>query len=468
MNSLSKTPKAPEFFDVTVTGLSERGEGLCHWSPGEDQPSKTLAVPYALPQEIVTIHPITRQRGGIEGRLHKIITASPDRQPASCRHFGECGGCAVQHMSADAVENLKINRVTAALARYGVRIDHLPTPSYNVSQQGERRRAVFSAHVPKFGGGLQLGFNKRAQHVLVDLTECPVMHPSILALLPPLRLALAKILHPGMSADCLVTVTQSGLDLVIRGLGLGIQGKKGRGKRRFGEIGLSEREALADLARSQNLARLIWHGAGGRPELIAEQFVPVMVFAGIAVKFPPGGFLQATPSGEAMILAALLNGLPKITAQAGCHLVELFSGLGSFTLPLVQAGYKVTAFEGDAAAVGALSAAINLAAMTRSVQANARDLASDPLSGDEIKKFDILVLDPPRSGAIEQIRQIPPPNLAGQLRHIAYISCDAESFARDAAILQQNGYRLQKLEVIDQFLWSAHVELVAHFSGEKI
>lgn len=458
---------------VTIDALTERGEGVVHAEFELGLPQKKLQVPYALPGERVTIQPVRRQRGGIEGRLLTLISPSPERQPAACRHFGICGGCALQHMTADAVRVLKTKRVLTLLTERGLDLAQLPPLSYGVSQPGERRRAVFSAQMPMKGGDLVLGFNQRAQHVLVNLTECPVMHPSIMALLPPLRQTLAKILQPGMSADCLVTVTATGLDLVIRGIGITIRGKKGKGKRRFGAIGLAEREALAALAAGQNLARLIWHGAGGRPELIAEHQMPRMVFANVGVAFPPGGFLQATPSGEKMILAALLRGLPQGLSQGqtlaansgGKNLVELFSGLGSFTLPLAQAGYKVVAYEGDAAAVAALMQAARQAEFAQAVQVGQRDLFADPLSAAELAETDILVLDPPRSGAIEQILQIPPVHVKARLRHIAYISCDADSFARDAQHLQQLGYEVRELHVIDQFLWSSHVELVAHFSA---
>ena len=460
---------------ITISGLSERGEGLVAWTQSPETPPKTIAVPYTLIGETVTIQPILRQRGGVWGRLIAVTSPSPERAPAPCRHFGECGGCAVQHIAAAAIEKLKINRVLAALARHRIAPEPEATIPYGVSGRGERRRAVLSAHYPmtaKSGSELVLGFNKRAQHRLVDLAECPVMHPAILDILPPMRQALAVILQPGMSADCLVTLTASGLDVVIRGIGLGIRGKKGKGKRKFGEIGLAEREALATLAARQNLARLIWHGAGGRPELIAERIKPQINMSGIMVDFPPGGFLQATQSGEAMIVAALLGKLPALSKPAltkpvAPKLLELFAGLGSLSIPLAQAGYDVTSFEGDCAATDALSAAQNRAghqAFPHPIKAAQRDLVSDPLTSLELQSYDILVLDPPRSGAMEQIRQIPSPHDGSHLRHIAYVSCDAESFARDAARLVQIGYELTSLSVIDQFLWSSHVELVAHFS----
>jgi len=177
------------------------------------------------------------------------------------------------------------------------------------------------------------------------------------------------------------------------------------------------------------------------------------------VALPPGAFLQATAFGEAAIGRQVLAGL-ELAGARRVHAADLYAGIGAIGFGLAVAGHRVAMFEGDAAMAAAGAAAARAAGIQ--VSAEVRDLARRPLSVAELKPFDAVVFDPPRSGARAQAEML----AASGVARIAAISCNPASFARDARILIDGGYRLSALTPIDQFLWSSHVELVAIFQRD--
>jgi 23S rRNA (uracil1939-C5)-methyltransferase len=273
---------------------------------------------------------------------------------------------------------------------------------------------------------------------VVDAAGCLVLAPVLNALLPPLRSALLSVLADRERIEATMTKTDDGIDLLLEG------------KR---SLSLTAREALAALADGADLARVTWRADRALPDPVATRRPARITFAGVALDLPPGAFLQPTAAGEAALVAAVTAVL------SGCREVaDLYAGCGTFTFPLAR-GARVHAVEGDAESVGALAAAARRAALSHPVTAEHRDLASDPLTEGELQRFDGAVFDPPRAGARSQSEGL----ARSSIPKVVAVSCDPATFARDARILVDGGYRLVEATPIDQFIWSPHVEVVALF-----
>lgn len=377
-------------------------------------------IPRVLPGEGVELRPDGTAR---------IITPSPDRVAPPCRHYRTCGGCAMQHASDEFVAEWKIDVVRRALAARGL---EGAIAGIRTSPPASRRRARLSGRRTK--AGALLGFHARASEQIVAVPDCLILAPQIREALPGLeglvRLAATRVSEVALT----VTASVAGLDVVVEG---------GRPLTRdlFVEA--------ARWAEENRIARLVWDG-----EQIAMHSPPVQRFGRADVLPPPGAFLQATVEGE----AELLQQVRGIIGDAR-RVVDLFAGCGTFALPLAEQA-EVHAVEGDSSMVEALLAGWRQAQGLRLVTGEPRDLFRRPLLSDELKRFDAAVIDPPRAGAEAQIAEL----AEAQIPVIAMVSCNPVTFARDAERLLAAGYRMAPIMVVDQFRWSAHVELVAGFT----
>ena len=347
-----------------------------------------------------------------------------------CSHFGICGGCSLQNLSAADYRAHKRDVVAKALERVGL-VDVAIEEPLLVPEKC-RRRAVF-----KFGkeqGKVVVGFHAAKSHAIVDMQECLVLTPALLNLTGVLRRSLEPILAEGEKAEVHVTETDAGLDLAFRWR-----------RKLMPQLTAEIASALA----SADIARIIFNG-----EMLTERRKPDVSFDGIAVTPPPHACLQASREGEAALQArvvALMEGAKGIA--------DLFAGLGTFGLPLARRA-KVHAVEQDGEALAALAEAARKANGLKPVTTEKRDLFKLPLTPSELNKFDAVVLDPPRAGAEAQAMAL----AASKVRRIAYVSCDAGSFARDAVILTNAGFRAGAVQPVDQFLYSNHIELVGGFT----
>ncbi|MEX0339432.1 MAG: class I SAM-dependent RNA methyltransferase [Arenibacterium sp.] len=359
----------------------------------------------------------------------KIIDPSGDRVQPPCRHYRACGGCQLQHAADEFVANWKQDIVEAALKSQGLETIFRPIA---VSPPKSRRRATFAVRRTKKGA--LAGFHGRASDVIAEVPDCQLLHPDLGAALPIAEaLALIGASRKGALA---VTVTRSdaGLDMSVSG-----------GKPLDGPLRLS----LAQFAETHDLARLSWDD-----EPVASRRPPAQHFHPARVVPPPGAFLQATEAGEAALVSAVQE-----IAQSAKRAVDLFAGCGTFALPLAQI-CEVHAVEGDREMTKALDHGWRHTQGVKKLTTEARDLFRRPLMPDELKRFDTAVIDPPRAGAEAQIAE-----LAGSdISSIAHVSCNPVSFARDAASLCRAGFTLDWVQVVDQFRWSVHTELVAQFS----
>lgn len=363
--------------------------------------------------------------------LHEdgTVEAGPNRQQPPCRHFPECGGCQLQHVTDDAYRAFLQDRVAGALAQHGleteIRDPHLSPPR-------SRRRATLRAL--KLGRGVAIGFNAARSNHIVDMRECHVLRPELFALVDPLRRLLATLLRPRRVAEVRLTLADQGVDVAIAGVEA---------------EGLEAAEALTAFGEGHRLARLSLdegHGA----EVRFEPEPATVTLAGIPVALPINAFLQATVDGEAALVAAVQE-----SCAAAARVADLFAGFGTFAFALDG---QVTAAEASRDALLALQTAARRAG--RAITAEHRDLYRRPYDCQELAAFDAVVLDPPRAGAEEQVKQ-----LAGStVARIAYVSCNPATFARDAAILAASNYKLDWARPVGQFRWSTHIELAACFS----
>ncbi len=394
-------------------------EGLTHLGLGKVDDGRTL-LPRVLPGEEVAV----AQDGSV-----RIVTPSTDRVAAPCKHYKNCGGCAMQHATDAFVANWKLDIVKKAMAA-----QRLETVFRDVitSPARSRRRAKIAGKRTK--SGAMLGFHAKGTNTLIATPECQLLTPALMDQFPMLEELV--VLAASRKAEIALTVTETAVGLDIR-----VDTEK--------PLTPSLREELAVFAQSRAIARLVWVD-----EPVVTMQPPVQVFGKTSVVPPSGAFLQATKHGE----MALLDAVEEITAKAD-RIVDLFAGAGTFTLPLA-ARAEVHAVEGEADMIAALDRGWREGRELKRVTSETRDLFRRPLEPDELKKFDAAVIDPPRAGAEAQIATL----AESTIRTVAMVSCNPVTFARDAVTLEKAGFSLNWVQVVDQFRWSAHVEVVGSFA----
>ncbi|PUB17153.1 class I SAM-dependent RNA methyltransferase [Yoonia sediminilitoris] len=393
-------------------------ESLTHLGLGRASDGRSL-LPRVLPGEEVDV--------AQDGTL-RIVTPSADRVAAPCRHFKSCGGCAMQHATDAFVADWKLGIVQKALHAQGI------TPAFRnvmTSPVRSRRRAKFSGRRTKKGA--MVGFHGKGSNTLVAVPDCQLVTPALTASLPALEELTVMACSRKGEIDLTVTEAALGVDVLVE---------------TDKAITPQLRVALAAFAQKNGLTRLVWND-----EPVVTINPPTQHFGDTGVVPPPGAFLQATKDGELALLAAV----EEIVGGAK-RVVDLFAGCGTFTLPLAKRS-EVHAVEGEAEMLEALDRGWREGFELRRVTTETRDLFRRPLETDELGHFDAAVIDPPRAGAEAQIATL----AASDIKTIAMVSCNPVTFARDASRLIDAGFTLDWVQVVDQFRWSPHVEIVAPF-----
>ena len=402
---------------LLIERLGHRGEGIARTDRG------FVFIPYALPGETVLA-----RVSGERAKLLDIVEPSQERIAAACPHFGVCGGCPVQTLASPAYAKWKRALVTTALRN--AKIDCEVSPLIDAHGEG-RRRVTFHARTEE--GVARAGFMRARSHEIVEIEACPLLAPSLSGALSAARAIAQALSNIGKPLDIVINGVTNGLDIDVRGAG------------RLPERSLG---ALVDVAETCDLARLSMHG-----RLVALRRLPEIRVGGAVVTPPPGAFLQATEEGERTIAR-----LVEQAVKGAKRVADLFCGVGAFALRLASSA-RVDAYDSDAAAVDALTKAARSSGALRPLFAQQRDLFDRPLTGDELSEFDAVIFDPPRAGAEAQARAL----ALSRVHRVVAVSCNPVSFVRDARILLDAGYRLESVSPIDQFRYSAHVEMVAVF-----
>ena len=407
---------------LTIARLGHRGDGIA------DTPAGPVYVPYALPGETVTVEAVA----GHPDRRHPVHVDKPSHERAQpiCKHFGQCGGCAMQHWSLAEYHLWKRSLVVEALAQAG-RV--APVDEVIVDAHGAGRRRVVLHARRGVHDLLEVGFAAARTHHIVAIDSCPILAPGLAGAVEAAWAIAEAVKSTNKPLDIQITATDSGMDVDLRG---------------SGALGPQVTTALARIAQQHRLARLTRHG-----ELVAQAVQPLLKVGRANVLLPPGAFLQATAVGEEALARLVLD-----HAGRAKHVADLFCGIGPFALRLAE-NARVTAADSDEAAIGALQRAATTASGLKPVQAAARDLTRRPFMVSELKAFDAVVFDPPRQGAEAQAREL----AKSTVKTVIAVSCDANTFARDAAILVAGGYRLARVTPLDQFRYSFHVEIVGKF-----
>ncbi len=405
---------------LTIARIGHRGDGVADTSSGP------LYVPYTLAGETVEAdgvrsHPDRRH-------LLRIIQSSPERIPPICPHFGVCGGCALQHWQTERYRAWKRDLVAAALAHEKI---EAPLGELIDAHGDGRRRVVFHARTGTHEI-VEVGFAALRAHTIIPIDRCPVLAPGLDGTIQT-AWRIAEILQPlGKPLDIHATATENGPDIDIRG---------------SGPLDANRTALLARLAENDRLARITRHG-----DLIVQRAAPSVRIGLATVALPPGSFLQATARGEEELARLTLGHLGKAKTVA-----DLFSGVGPFALRIAQ-NSRVTAIDSDQPALDALAKARRTPGL-KPIQTFRRDLFRSPITGPELRDYDAVVFDPPRQGAEAQAREL----AKSDVRRIVAVSCNAATFARDARILLSGGYKLTSVVPVDQFRYTAHVEIVAAF-----
>jgi 23S rRNA (uracil1939-C5)-methyltransferase len=406
--------------DVEIKSLGAQGDGVAVDAAG----GGALYVPYTLPGERVRV-----LRRGDRGQLQEVLRPAPERVAPVCPHFGVCGGCALQHASEKFTALWKRDMVAAALAARGISGIAI-RPTITAPPESRRRIAAAARRTRK---GVLIGFHAPAATDIVPIETCPVAEPALIAVLPRLEELVGLAASRKGEVRLTLTLTSGGVDLAVSDAK---------------EIDGPARALLAGVAARAGIARLGWNG-----DEVATIRSPEVAMGRARVVPPPGGFLQPTREGEAALLGAVRE------AVGGAkRIADLFCGTGTFTLQMAEQA-EVHAVEGEAAALAALDAAWRAAPGLKRVTCERRDLAHRPLLAAEFKGIEAVVIDPPRAGARAQAEQL----ARAEVPRISAVSCNPATFARDARVLIDGGYRLDWVQPVDQFRWSPHVELVAAF-----
>jgi 23S rRNA (uracil1939-C5)-methyltransferase len=404
---------------LVIDHVGHRGDGV-GFAGGQ-----AVYVPYTLGGETVEVTPESEHPD--RRRLLQVERASPERVTPFCPHFGVCGGCAIQHWETERYRAWKRAIVveTLAQAKLNCEVDPL------IDGHGAgRRRITLHARIGTHEV-LKVGFAAAGSHDIIPVDRCPILAPGLSGALDAGWAIAEPLISIAKPLDIQMTATDNGLDVDVRG---------------SGPLPAKMIATLSRLAEQHRLARLTRHG-----ELVLMRTPPTIAIGAARVNLPPGSFLQATVAGEEA-LAALVTG----HCKRAKHIADLFCGVGPFALRLA-AKSRISAFDSDAGAVAALQKAAASTSGLKPIKAEARDLFRRPLMPQELRDYDAIVFDPPRQGAQAQAQQI----AASKVPTVVAVSCNVATFARDARILVDGGYKIEGVTPVDQFRHTPHVELVA-------
>ena len=413
---------------LEITSLGAQGDGV--GTSGENP----VYVANTVPGDKITAEVQETKRNGIYAELVSVDEPSVHRVDPVCSHFGKCGGCQLQYLEGDFYRSWVKERAVMALAHHG--FDGALVRDPVITPEGSRRRVALKAL--KLGNSTVLGFNAHKSHQIIDLKECFIARSEITSLLKPLRSVLNTVLKVRNQAEVHLTLTATGIDMLVDAPI---------------ELDLAAREALVDFANDHDLAAIHWRDQGFLDPVIIRRN-PVMDMAGAMVGLKPASFIQASEEGENALVTAVVE-----ACKGYGRVADLFCGMGTFTFPLAK-DHQVLAVEGAKQPLDSLQAGANFGVGFKQIIAKHRDLFRRPMTGKELSAFEAVVFDPPRAGAKEQAQEL----ANSDVKRIVAVSCNPNTFSRDARFLADGGYTLEYVLPVDQFLWSPHLELVGVFT----
>lgn len=423
------------FETLTIREVGAQGDGIAYSRLGK------VLIEHTAPGDRVSVKIHRDDSGLLRGSIIKIVQPSPYRTKAPCPHFAQCGQCTVQHLIDPFYRDWKTSIVKTALQKRGILPRHWVAPVFVGPYS--RRRLTFTA-TQNFGKKLTLGYYKRRSQLVTDIEVCEVSQPILLDLQKKLRSYLPKMLFKKNRVDIFLQNVSGQVDMVLTG-----------------SIGLKDEpnhhthDLLLDFVKNTPIHRIVWQDTNRRKMItLVERDLITATFGKLKVLLPPGAFLQPTQGGEAALVKSIVSQL-----HNGERYADLFSGCGTFSGPMLNVGAHVDSFENNHMNVLALSNTNS----NHKLNVFERDLFRHPLNRKELNRYGAIVFDPPRSGSIEQVNHI----ANSKVPIIVGVSCNPLTFSRDAKILCEGGYSLERIQVIDQFHWSHHVELVSLFTRKQ-
>ena len=441
---MSKFEKLQKNIDnklLTIKYIGSRGEGVSNLTTEINYRvnNYTFFIPFTLPDEIVVVKPTLSNSEGVRANLVEIKSPSPKRIDPKCEHFFQCGGCLLQHWNFEDYISWKLEKISLPILKIS------PTTmmkAIKTSSIKSRRHAKFKAK--KYKSNTIIGFNEYRSKFITKIKECLIIESKLQRFIHDLEKPLHKLLGIGDEIDVHANLLDNGIDLLISGID---------------KIDYQKLNIFVDAISKSSVIRFHRKLKDNTNELLFTTDLSSLSnksFSSITFP-PPGGFLQATIEGENAILESVMLGLNENKKTK--LICELFCGSGTITLPLLKKPYQIHAFELDKESLKSLDIAARKESFGNRVKTKVRDLKNFPLTSDELSKYDAIIVDPPRSGAKLQFLNI----AKSDVSIIISISCNVNTFVRDAKILIESNYELKWVQPIDQFLFSAHVELVAIF-----
>lgn len=416
---------------LIVQALGQNGDGVV---VADEQ---RLYIPYATPEDEVFLELSLTKKNRYQVMRHEITRQGKNHAQPPCPHYGVCGSCQLQHLGDEVYRRFKRDKILNPLLFEGFENPASLVKEPIVLPPGLRRRANFNFRC--HAKGVELGYHKYHSYDLLTLESCHILKPEIVAFMKPLLIVLEKSFKPGFEGEVFITAAHNGLDVNVE-----VRDKT--------PLTLEQRELWGEFATHQNLCRLLVTLKGKEDFTLMRQ-TPYVLFDEVPVESNCRGFLQPSAEADQHLTSIVCGFLPK----APLKIADLFCGRGTLSFPLSRYA-PVDGYEMDESALAALGAAAQKA--QRAIGTIYRDLFKTPLKDKELTPYDVIIVDPPRAGAESQTRAL----AASTVPTLIYVSCNPLTFARDARILGEGGYRLDGVRPLDQFRWTTHVEAIAKFT----
>lgn len=410
-------------YTVNITDLAGLGDGVGYVD------GQKIFVPYTLPGDTIKARITKTGKEYSQAELITLLSPAPTRQTPPCKHFYTCGGCSLQHMAQENYIAFKHDILVQAVARAGLDTNAIAPLIY--IGPTSRRRAVFKVEKGR------IGYYQAKSHILVAIEECPILETPLETLIPHLNRLVKNISRPHAIDEITLSLSDTGIEVIINSKDMAT---------------LADLETLAEFAKVQDLAGVSWQ-SGREVTPVAECRTSEMVVGAVRIAIPSGSFQQATKAGQAAITREIIAA----TEKAG-SVLDLYAGCGGYSFAMADYT-KVHAVEGDEVMTATITQTAKKYGLTAKLGAETRDLVKRPFLPNELKKYDAVVINPPRNGAKAQVEQLAKSNVG----IIAMVSCNPVTFSTDARILASGGYHLKRAVPIDQFIWNQHLELVAIF-----
>lgn len=418
--------------EVEIESLGALGDGCGH------EEGKPVYVPFTLEGDRVETEVIQENSKFIRARLRRVISPGESRGQAMCPHFSRCGGCQLQHLKEEDYYQFKRSLLENSVERAGFSAMYVEEPV----QVGpfSRRRARFKVKVTR--AGVRLGFYEVKSHNIVDLQECPALTRRISSLLVPLRRMIISLKSAKEVSEIQVVASEGKVQLLIYS---------------SAKLIPFDRKVLEGFLASERLSSILWERNNVTIPVVAAEELSLLC-GDTKVTLPPGAFIQATEAGQKAIAAIIVEETANAT-----KVIDLYAGCGAYSFPLAEAGHIVKAVEGNGRMVQAIKDAITLNNFGDKMEAQVQDLYKNPVNGVELRGFDAIIVNPPRNGAEPQLEAIG----KSEVPLVIIVSCNPVTLERDARVLQEHGYQIQRAVPVDQFYWTTHLESVVVFYRDE-